>query len=68
MLAFHFKNSLRPFFMITAKRNNTIQFLDVEYGVYYRYKDELKEEELEFYTKKDDPDFEGVAIIGELTY
>ena len=63
---FHFQHSLRPFILINDPHNNWC-FVDLSIGESYLW-GELQYYDLYFYTKDDDSDFCGVAIIGEITY
>lgn len=64
---FHFANNSDPF--ILSSLDNTFIFVNLKDGVSCEW-DEVSRSYygLEFYTKEDDDDFQGVAIIGEITY
>lgn len=66
MTMFHFQHSLRPF-ILTRCPDGEFCFVDLSIGESFRWSD-LEFYDLYFYTKEDDPDFCGVAIIGEITY
>ena len=63
---FHFKNSLRPFIEIIDDQCEAY-FLDLSQQHFYTL-DDLVYEELNFYTKDDDPDFKGVEVCGNFKW
>ena len=63
---FHFQYSLRPFILVHDPDNDWC-FVDLSIGESYQWGD-LEYYDLYFYTKENDDDFCGVAIMGEITY
>lgn len=63
---FHFKNSLRPFIEIMDDQWE-VYFLELNEQRFYTI-DDLSYEELEFYTKDDDPTFKGVKVCGNFKW
>ena len=66
MTMFHFQYSLRPF-ICARGMDDDLYFIDLTEGVVYNW-DELGYNDLYFYTKEDDEDFYGVAVIGDINY
>ena len=62
---FHFKDNSRPFILVYVDGDNVFIDLSIGEGVLWS---ELDFYDLYFYTKEDDDDFQGVAVIGEITY
>lgn len=58
---FHFRNSLRPFIVVTLPDDTDI-FVDLHWHLAYTY-EHLVFEGLEFYETEADEDFMGVALI-----
>lgn len=61
---FHFKDNSRPFILVHVNGDDV--FIDLSIGEGFLW-GELDFYDLEFYTKEDDDDFQGVAIIGGVT-
>ncbi len=64
MVAFHFKNSLKPFILVKNEVEDSI-FVNLTENTCFEWEN-LPFYDLEFYTKENDEDFCGVELFSKL--
>ena len=64
---FRFSNNSHPFIFVDDNCNGL--FVDLSNGQCYGWEENILDDyNLHFYTKENDDDFQGVLVLGEITY